>query len=108
MTLSAVRPPARFGGLAIEDPLVTVFAEKPQTGEGWIHDGFMVCEPDLFDYIKGDHTSLEADVLERLAREGKLAAYRHHGFWQCMDTPRDKRYLDQLLQDRRAPWKRAA
>lgn len=107
-TISAVRPPARFGGLLMSGPLVTQFTEKPQIGEGWINGGFMVCEPEIFDYLEGDETSLEADALERLAREGNLAAYRHHGFWQCMDTLRDKRHLDQMLQERRAPWKGAA
>lgn len=108
VTLSAVRPPGRFGGLSVQGPLVDSFTEKPQTGEGWINGGFMVCEPEIFDYIDGDETSLEADTLTRLAREGNLAACRHHGFWQCMDTLRDKRYLDQLLQQQRAPWKGAA
>ena len=107
-TVTAVRPPARFGGLVFDGDRIKEFTEKPQIGEGWINGGFMVCEPDIFDYLETDQTSLEADALERLAREGNLAAYRHHGFWQCMDTLRDKRYLDQLLQERRAPWKGAA
>lgn len=104
-TVTAVRPPARFGGLIFEGDLVTTFVEKPQIGEGWINGGFMVFEASVFDYLKGDNDSLEADVLERLAREHQLAAYRHSGFWQCMDTLRDKRLLETLWQENRAPWK---
>jgi glucose-1-phosphate cytidylyltransferase len=108
VTLSAVRPPGRFGGLTLQGSVVEHFSEKPQTGEGWINGGFMVCEPEVFDYLDDDNTSLEGDALMRLAREGNLAAYRHYGFWQCMDTLRDKRFLDKLLQEQRAPWKGAA
>ena len=104
-TITAVRPPARFGGLVVEGDLVAAFAEKAQIGEGWINGGFLVCEPALFQYLDDDGTSLENDVLERLAREGQLAAYRHDGFWQCMDTLRDKRLLERLWQEGRAPWK---
>ena len=81
------------------------FTEKPQIGEGWINGGFMVFEPALFDYIAGDDSSLEADALEQLAVERQLVAYRHEGFWQCMDTLRDKRLLDGLWHEGRAPWK---
>ncbi|MFL6209383.1 MAG: glucose-1-phosphate cytidylyltransferase [Pyrinomonadaceae bacterium] len=105
VTVTAVRPPARFGGLIFEGDLVAEFTEKPQIGEGWINGGFMVCEPAIFDYLAGDDTSLEADALEQLAAERQLAAYRHEGFWQCMDTLRDKRLLESLWQERRAPWK---
>jgi glucose-1-phosphate cytidylyltransferase len=105
VTLTAVRPPARFGGLIFEGDLVTKFTEKPQIGEGWINGGFMVMEPKIFEYILSDSTNLEADVLECLARENQLAAYRHDDFWQCMDTLRDKRLLESLWQDKRAPWK---
>jgi glucose-1-phosphate cytidylyltransferase len=104
-TVTAVRPPARFGGLIFDGDLVAEFTEKPQIGEGWINGGFFVFEPKVFDYLKGDNSSLEADALELLAREGQLAAYRHEGFWQCMDTLRDKRLLETLWQDRRALWK---
>jgi glucose-1-phosphate cytidylyltransferase len=104
-TVTAVRPPARFGGLVVDGNLVVEFIEKPQIGEGWINGGFLVCEPALFRYLDDDGTSLESDVLERLAREGQLAAYRHDGFWQCMDTLRDKRLLEGLWQEGRAPWK---
>ena len=104
-TVTAVRPPARFGGLVFDGPLVAEFTEKPQIGEGWINGGFMVCEPGIFRHIAGDRTSLEIDVLENLARERQLAAYQHEGFWQCMDTLRDKRQLEQLWRDGAAPWK---
>jgi glucose-1-phosphate cytidylyltransferase len=107
-TVTAVRPPARFGGLVLEGDRVTAFTEKSQIGEGWINGGFLVCEPEIFDYLSGDEVSLEADALASLANEGQLAAYRHEGFWQCMDTLRDKRLLDALCQGRRAPWKGAA
>ena len=104
-TITAVRPPARFGGLVFDGDLVSEFTEKPQIGEGWINGGFMVLEPGIFDYLEGDATSLEAPVLERLASERQLAAYRHDGFWQCMDTLRDKRLLNELWKSGEAPWK---
>ena len=103
-TVTAVRPPARFGGLVFDGPLVAEFTEKPQIGEGWINGGYMVFEPRVFDYIKADDVSLEIDVLETLARERQLAAYKHEGFWQCMDTLRDKRQLDQMWREGQAPW----
>jgi glucose-1-phosphate cytidylyltransferase len=104
-TVTAVRPPARFGGLALKGNRVARFSEKPQTGEGWINGGFLVCEPAIFDYLDGDDSVLETDALERLAEAGKLAAYQHEGFWQCMDTLRDKRQLEALWNSGRAPWK---
>ena len=104
-TVTAVRPPARFGGLVFEGDLVTEFTEKPQIGEGWINGGFMVLEPEIFDYVAGDETVLERDVLELLARGRQLAAYRHEGFWQCMDTLRDKRLLDSQWKSGKAAWK---
>jgi glucose-1-phosphate cytidylyltransferase len=105
-TVTAVRPPARFGGIVFEGDRVVRFAEKPQIGEGWINGGFLVCEPGVFRYLDGgDHTSLEADALERLARDQQLAAYRHEGFWQCMDTLRDKRLLEELWGKGKAPWR---
>ena len=105
-TVTAVRPPSRFGGLVFAGDLVTEFTEKPQIGEGWINGGFMVFEPEIFDYLdQGDQTILEADALERLAADGQLAAYRHEAFWQCMDTLRDKRHLQRLWADGAAPWK---
>lgn len=105
-TITAVRPPARFGGVDFEDNLVKRFIEKPQIGEGWINGGFMVFEPQIFSYINDDQTILEAHVLEELASEGELAAYRHDDFWQCMDTLRDKRFLENLWQNGQAPWSR--
>lgn len=105
VTLTAVRPPARFGGLIFEGELISQFTEKPQIGEGWINGGFMVMEPRVLDYISSDSTNLEAHVLELLAVEGQLAAYRHEFFWQCMDTMRDKRQLESMWQEGNAPWK---
>jgi glucose-1-phosphate cytidylyltransferase len=104
-TVTAVRPPARFGGLVFDGNLVASFTEKPQIGEGWINGGFLVFEPAIFDWLEGDRSSLEADLLERLASERQLAAYQHPGFWQCMDTLRDKRLLESLWDSGQAPWK---
>ncbi len=104
-TVTAVRPPARFGGLIFDGDLVERFTEKPQIGEGWINGGYLVLEPGIFRYLPNDGWSLEAGALEKLAAEGQLAAYRHEGFWQCMDTLRDKRQLESLWQSGAAPWK---
>ena len=104
-TVTAVRPPARYGGLVFDGDRVAQFTEKPQAGEGWINGGFLVFEPGIFDYLRGDSSSLESDALERLAADGQLAAYRHYGFWQCMDTLRDKNLLESLWQRGDAPWK---
>ena len=104
-TVSAVRPPARFGGLIFDGNMVSDFTEKAQIGEGWINGGFLVCEPEIFRYLDGDDSSLEVDALERLAVDRQLAAFRHEGFWQCMDTLRDKRLLESLWSSNRAPWK---
>jgi len=104
-TVTAVRPPARFGGLVFDGDRVIEFTEKPQIGEGWINGGFMVLEPRVFDYLSGDDSVLEVDALERLATEGELHAFRNEDFWQCMDTLRDKRLLETLWQEDRAPWK---
>jgi glucose-1-phosphate cytidylyltransferase len=104
-TITAVRPPSRFGGLIFEGNLVSEFTEKPQIGEGWINGGFMVLEPGVFRYLRGDQDVLEVDLLERLSEEKQLAAYRHDEFWQCMDTLRDKRLLERLWQENAAPWK---
>jgi glucose-1-phosphate cytidylyltransferase len=104
-TVTAVRPPSRFGGLVFDGDLVAEFTEKPQIGEGWINGGYMVFEPEVFSYIHGDDTSLELHALERLANERQLAAYQHEGFWQCMDTLRDKRQLEQLWREGQAPWR---
>lgn len=104
-TVTAVRPPARFGGLIFDGDLVARFTEKPQAGEGWINGGYLVFEPKIFRYLSGDSCSLEGDALERLAAERQLAAYKHAGFWQCMDTLRDKKSLEALWQSGKAPWK---
>lgn len=104
-TVTAVRPSARFGGLIFDGDFVAEFTEKPQIGEGWINGGFLVFEPGVFDYLEGDNTILEVDALERLAADGQLAAYRHDGFWQCMDHLRDVRLLERLWQSGKPPWK---
>ena len=105
-TVTAVRPPARFGGMQFEGDAVTKFLEKPQTGEGWINGGFFVLERSVMDYItKGDSTIWERDPLELLAEDGQLMAYRHEGFWQPMDTLREKQLLEELWQSGSAPWK---
>lgn len=105
VSLTAVRPPARFGGLHLSGDSVEKFSEKPIASEGWINGGFMVCQPEVFDYITDDDTNWEADVLEKIAVEGQLAAFRHEGFWQCMDTLRDKSRLEQLWESGSPPWK---
>lgn len=108
VTVTAVHPVARFGELDISDVdgSVASFKEKPQTRQGWINGGYFVMEPEFIDYIGSDETVLEKEPLERVAREGNLVAYRHPGFWQCMDTVRDKVILDELCKSGNAPWKR--
>ncbi len=104
-TVTAVRPPSRFGGLTFDGSLVTEFVEKPQIGQGWINGGFMVFEPGVFKHIGGDADSLENDVLDRLANDRHLSVYCHDGFWQCMDTLRERSLLDELWRSSNAPWK---
>jgi glucose-1-phosphate cytidylyltransferase len=104
-TVTAVRPPARFGCMTITGNRVVEFTEKPQTSEGWINGAFFVLEEGVFDYIDGDDTVWERAPMEKLARDGQLMAYHHNGFWQCMDTLRDKRLLESLWESRVAPWK---
>jgi glucose-1-phosphate cytidylyltransferase len=105
-TMTAVRPPARFGHLEINgNGRVKEFSEKPQTAEGWINGAFFVLEPGVFDYIQGDRTPWERGPMEGLARDGQLMAYTHTSFWQCMDTLRDKVLLEELWQSGKAPWK---
>jgi glucose-1-phosphate cytidylyltransferase len=104
-TVTAVRPPSRFGGLVLEDGAVREFSEKPQTGEGWINGGFFVFERGVFDYLTDDTTILERDPLERLAADRQLMAFQHTGFWQPMDTLREKQLLETLWSSGHAPWK---
>lgn len=103
-TLTAVRPVARFGEVHIDGGRVLRFAEKPQLDNGRISGGFFVFDPEVFDYLADDETILERDPLENLARDGKLGAYLHDGFWHCMDTKRDREMLQKLWQTRPAPW----
>jgi glucose-1-phosphate cytidylyltransferase len=103
-TLTAVRPPARFGGLELDGDRVKTFVEKPQASEGWINGGFFVFEPEVLDRIAGDATLLEQEPLVELAADGQLTVYRHGGFWQPMDTLRDKRLLEELWAGGDAPW----
>lgn len=104
-TVTAVRPPARFGGMVLADNHVVEFKEKPQIGEGWINGGFFVLEPQVLNYVQDDATDWERESVEMLVAENQLSAFRHQGFWQCMDTLRDVRYLQGLWQSGDAPWK---
>ncbi len=104
-TLTAVRPPARFGHIELDGDVVAEFSEKPQAREGWINGAFFVLEQQVLDYIDGDETEWEKEPLERLAADGQLMAYRHDGFWQCMDTLRERKLLEQLWDSGDAPWK---
>ena len=104
-TLTATQPPGRFGALKLNQDIVSGFQEKPQGDGGWINGGFFVLSPKVIDYIEGDATLWERDPMERLAIEGQLMARQHNGFWQPMDTLRDKAYLDELWASGKAPWK---
>ena len=106
-TLTATQPEGRFGALTLgtDETAITAFKEKPTGDGGWINGGFFVCEPGVIDYIEGDLTVWEQEPLRQLAREGSLSAYKHSGFWQPMDTLRDKEYLEQLWRSGNAPWK---
>lgn len=105
-TVTAVRPPARFGGLSLDGDAVREFTEKPQAEAGWINGGFFVFEPGVFDYLGGDDSILEREPLERLARDGQLMAFRHPGFFQPMDTLRERNLLESLWSGGQAPWNR--
>lgn len=107
-TVTAVRPPARFGAMHLDGDQVVAFEEKPQAGEGWINGGYFVFEPGVFDYLHGDATVLERQPLEGLARDGQLMAFRHEGFWHMMDTVRDRDFLDDLARRGCAPWEHGA
>ena len=104
-TVTTVRAPARFGRLAFQGDQVTEFYEKSYTGEGWINGGYFVLHPKVLDYIDADETVWERDPVERLARDGQLMGFRHPGFWSCMDTPKEKNYLEELWNSGKAPWK---
>ena len=106
VTVTAVHPGARFGELEMRGDQVTSFQEKPQTGQGWINGGYFVLEPEFFDLIEEDQTILEREPLERAAQMGELMAFRHNGFWQCMDTKRDHANLEESWRSGKAPWKR--
>ncbi len=103
-TVTAVRPPIRFGELIINDNKVEEFAEKPQAGKGWINGGFFVFNKEIFNYIEDDSIMLEREPLEKLSKMGELMAYKHDDFWQCMDTIREKEILEGLLNSNSAPW----
>jgi len=104
-TVTTVRPPARFGGIVFDGHRVAEFTEKPQTGEGWINGGFFVLDRKVIDYVDGDQTLWERDPMERLAADGQLMAFRHEGFWQPMDTQRERKLLEDLWASGTAPWK---
>tara|TARA_B100001093_G_scaffold197419_1_gene189814 strand:+ start:12214 stop:12978 length:765 start_codon:yes stop_codon:yes gene_type:complete len=103
-TVTSVRPPARFGEIQIKNDKVEKFKEKPQTDTGWINGGYFIFEPEVFEYLENDQTILENKPLENLAKDGELMAYKHHGFWQCMDTIRDKNYLEGIIKEGNLPW----
>jgi glucose-1-phosphate cytidylyltransferase len=105
VTVTTVHPAARFGELSLDGASVHSFREKPQTEQGWINGGFFVVQPEFLDLIQDDATVLEREPLEELAARGELVAYRHEGFWQCMDTIRDRDYLEDLWSNNNAPWK---
>jgi len=105
VTVSAVHPGARFGELGLDGNIVTSFKEKPQVTQGWINGGYFVINPEFFNLIQDDSTILEKEPLERVAEMGELMSYQHNGFWQCMDTKRDRDSLEELWQTGNAPWK---
>ena len=104
VTVTAVRPPARFGFIKFKENEVISFKEKSKLDVGWINGGFFVIEPKFLDYIENDKTYLEREPLEKLVKEKQMSAYRHEGFWQCMDTLRDKKILDDMIKHKNAPW----
>ena len=104
-TLTAIQPPGRYGAVSIDDARVTSFAEKPAGDGAWVNGGYFVLEPSAFNYIANDQTSWESGALVKMSQAGKLAGYQHVGFWQAMDTLRDKNHLEELWQSGHAPWK---
>jgi len=105
-TITAIQPPGRFGALLIDGNKITRFQEKTPGDTNWINGGFFVCEPELMDYIEGDETLLEQEPLQNLAKDGKLGAFKHEGFWHPIDTLRDKNHLNELWEENQAPWKK--
>lgn len=103
-TVTAVIPSARFGGMHVDDGKVLNFKEKPQSGSGWINGGFFIFEPSIFDYLDDDTTVLEHEPMEKLVNDGELMAYQHHGYWQCMDTIRDRESLQEIWDSGNASW----
>jgi len=104
VTISAVRPPARFGSLSLKGSEVLKFKEKTQLGESWINGGFFVINPKFLNFLKGDETVLESAPLEKVTDLKEIRAFKHEGFWQCMDHKLDKDLLDQMVKENRAPW----
>ena len=104
-TMTAIRPESRYGIIDLQGDKVLSFREKSQQDVGWINGGFMVLDPKVLDYVAGDHVMFEREPMERLAADGELMCFRHDGFWQCMDTLRDKQKLDSLWDSGKAPWK---
>jgi len=104
-TITTVRTPARFGRIGFEGDQVSEFYEKPESGEGWINGGYFVLSPKVIDYIDNDESIWEREPMERLAQDGQLMGYRHYGFWSCMDTLREKNYLEELWNTGKAEWK---
>ena len=104
ITISAVRPPARFGALSLKGSDVVKFKEKTQLGESWINGGYFVVNPEFFKFLKNDQTVLEADPLEKVTELKEIKAFRHEGFWQCMDHKLDKDSLDEMISQKKAPW----
>jgi glucose-1-phosphate cytidylyltransferase len=106
VTMTAVQPEGRFGALETRGDQVDSFLEKPKGDGSWINGGFFVCQPEVLKYIKDDQTVFEQEPLQTLARDGQLFNYKHSGFWKCMDTLRDKKVLNEMWQEDRAPWKK--
>ena len=105
VTVTAIKPAGRFGVLDLNSNLVTKFIEKPAGDGNWINGGFMVCQPEILDLIESEQTIFEKYPLETLAKKEEILAYKHNGFWQCMDTLRDKNFLNELWHKNQAPWK---
>ncbi len=103
-TLTAVRPPVRFGEIILNNDLVKSFKEKPQAQKGWINGGFFVFNYRIFDYIKNEKMMLEREPMTKLVKKNNLASFKHEGYWQCMDTMRDKKILEKLIKSKKAPW----